>query len=349
MATQSKQVFLIFGDDSFLAELKCAEIIDSIRRSSAAPPLVQTVDCEEAQLGKLSEEISSLSLFGSTITVAKHFSISAGSKMLAELQSLFERPPMPGSFLILLPDRVDKRLRVFKTMLEQAYVYEIERLDHAGLVRWILKRFDELGKVASVQVAEALLELKGEVDTRMVDSEIQKLAAYTGERREVTPADVEAVVGRLPTDRIFELVGKVANKDRTGAMNVLQGLIEGGESPIGMVILLAREVRSLIQVHLYIKERAKRLRPGITYSEFARTVLEDFREWAQEMGISDKDGFFSQKPYAIYMRFVEAAGFELAHLIDLLDRLLEINRLLVSSSVDAKLLVEMLLASMGEE
>ncbi len=349
MTIQSKQLFLIFGDDDFLVERKCQEIVDRISSSAQAPLFVQTIDFEETEAAKLAEEFSTPSLFGSSITIAKRFSISAGSRIVSDIESIFENPLVPGKFLILLPERVDKRLKAYRLIAEQAMVLEIKRLDRDGLIRWIIGRFGELGKVASPQVAELLVELKGEEDTRLIASEIEKIVAYIGDQQEVTRADVEAVVGELPTDRIFELIAKVAKKDRLGALDAFDGLMQTGESPTGIVILLSREVRWLIQAHLYMMDRARKLRPSITYSEFSKSVLEDFIRWIEEVGISEKDTFIGQKPYAVYMRFVEAAGFRLDYLIDLLDRLLEINTLLVSTSMDPRVLLEMLFVSIGEQ
>lgn len=347
MSTQSKQIFLIFGEDEFLVERKCQKIVDSISSSLAVPPFLQVIDCGETQPGRLTEEVSSLSLFGCSVTIVKHFSISAGSRMLSEIESIFEIPLAPGKFLILLPERVDKRLKAYKLMSQKSCVFEIAKMDRNRLITWIIKRFDELDKKVSPEVAEILVELKGGEHTRLIDSEIQKIVAYIGEGKEVTPPDVEAVVGPPPADRVFELIGKVAKKDRLGALNALESLIETGESPIGIVILLSREIRWLIQAHLYLKDRSRRLRPDITYAEFHKTVLEDLRNWLEANGISEKGSLIGQRPYAIYVRFVEAAGFELEYLTELLDRLLEINTSLVSSSMDAKVLLTMLIASIG--
>jgi len=346
---QSKQLFLIFGDDDFLVERKCQEIVDRITSSAQAPLFVQKIDLEETEATRLAEELSTPSLFGSSIIIAKHFSISPGSRILSYIESIFENPVVPGKSFILLPERVDKRLKAYRLIEEQATVLEIKRLDRDGLIRWIIGRFGELGKVASPQVAELLVELKGEEDTRLIDSEIEKLIAYIGDKKEVARADVEAVVGELPTDRVFELIGKVAKKDRLGALDAFEGLMQIGESPTGIVILLSREVRWLIQVHLYLRDRARKLRANITYSEFSKSFLEDFGKWIEEVGISEKDTFIGQKPYAVYMRFVEAVGFQIDYLIDLLDRLLEINTLLVSTSMNPRVLLEMLLASIGEQ
>ena len=191
------------------------------------------------------------------------------------------------------------------------------------------------------------LDLKGEDDTRVLDSEVEKVSTYAGRRSRIEIADVEEVVGKTKTEHVFELIHQVTAGDVTSAFETFNGLLATGESPLGVVFLLAREVKALIQVRLFLRDSGIRLERDPGYNRFVRDLLPPFREWIEHNRVPERDTFIRQKPYAVYRRFVEAIGFELRRLVDLLDALVEINAALVSTSISPRILIENFILSMG--
>ncbi|MFC1800244.1 hypothetical protein ACFL2Z_04990 [Candidatus Eisenbacteria bacterium] len=64
-------------------------------------------------------------------------------------------------------------------------------------------------------------------------------------------------------------------------------------------------------------------------------------------GIDRGDALLRANPYFTYSRFKEGAGLKLEALIDLMDRLLEANAQLVSTSVNATVVLERVIAGVG--
>lgn len=348
MKSDLVDLFMVYGEDSFLVEQAVTRLVSRISAALGSDILVETIDCSEAEVESIIAEVLSPSLFArKRITILKHLSLTGKSRLNRMIENMLSEGIPQGQFLIIVPERIDKRLKVSKLLERKAEVYELPRLGHEGLVEWIMGRFRELDKVSNRNVAEMLLDLKGEDDTRVIDSEIEKIVTYVGNRRRIEVGDVESVTGKTSTEHVFDLIRKVASHDVAGALETLGSLLMIGESPIGIVYLLTREVKSLLQVHLFLKDTGIKIRSDLDYSSFAQTILPSFREWVEDSHLPQRDTFIHQKAYAIYRRFVEASGFSLSELVDLLDALIEINVDLVSTSMDARILIENFIISLG--
>jgi DNA polymerase-3 subunit delta len=341
-------IYLVFGNDDFLVEQTVHKTISYLRGSVKGDLTVEVIDCKETGTAGAIAEIQSPSLFSlNKVTVLTRFQLTTQSKLASELDASLDEGLAPGQFLILVPQKVDKRLRVVKSIAKQEGLLEIAGFDHDGLVTWIRERFADEGKPVSAGIAEALIDLKGEDDLRGINSEIEKIITYVGGRKKISLDDIEALVGRSKTEKVFELIGRVAAQSVGEALETLADLLETGESPIGIVFLLAREIRYLIQVRVFLREKNIKWRDGTGFPEFRSKVLPVFKDWAASSGIDERDTFVRQKPWAAYLKFREAAGFEIEGLIMLFEKLLQANALLVSTSMSPRVVLERFVASLG--
>lgn len=85
----------------------------------------------------------------------------------------------------------------------------------------------------------------------IMEREIEKLVAYTGDRDTITAADVEKVTTRSPEDRVFPLIDAVATGRADTAIQLLHETLAASSKPDGempkVLALLARHFRLLIQ------------------------------------------------------------------------------------------------------
>ena len=349
----SNGIYLIYGDDEFLVEEGLVKVLAAIRNKGYDDLTVETIDCKEQGTSEVMAEIASPTLFSTNkATVLRRFQLTGRDKLAKELEAQAAAGLAPGQFLILMPDKVDKRLRIVKAIKSKDGLLELNTLNHDGLVDWIVTRFREEGKSASADVAESLLDLKGEEDPkgqvmRALNSEIEKLVVYSGDAGEVTQDDVDAVVGRSRTERVFELVECVLLKEVGEALDTLNDLLEGGESAIGIVLRLSREIRWLIQIHLFLRSDEVRWDESMSFAAFRSGVLSAFKAWVEERGIPPEVTCLRQHPYAAFQKFKKGGGFRLDDLMTLLERLLEANQALVSTSKEPKVLLEQFVTTLG--
>jgi len=248
-------VYLIFGEDEYLVEQGLHRVLSRLRHQGAGDLAVEVVDCKEAGLAGVAEEMASPSLFSANkATVLKRFRLAGESKLTSELGQFLASGLPPGQFLILLPEKVDKRLKVVKSIANEGEVLEFNRLSDEGLREWILERFKEEGRTASRRVAETLIDLKGD-DLRTLDSEVEKAVTYVGSSKRVTQKDIEALVGRSRIEQAFELVTYVLLRRVGEALATLRDLLEANQSPVGMVYRISAAVRGLLIMNLFCHDR----------------------------------------------------------------------------------------------
>lgn len=332
----TRNVYLVFGSDDYLVDLRVAEIVSGLVHNVGEETAVEHVDCEEAGLDGVIQEIVSPSLFSmNRITVLRHFRLTAENKLAREIERYLASGLAPGQVLIIQASKVDKRLKLAKTVEADGASEEVKPLGPSEVRPWIVKRFKEHGKTAGAGVAELLLDLKGE-DLRAIESEIEKAVTYVGDRQEVTEADIRSLVGRSRTERIFELVKHVLAGRAGKAIETVADLLDTGDSGTRIVTYIGREVRWLVQIKLFVRSRPGLWDAGMTFQEFNRITLPAFKAWLSAGKIPEAQSFLHQKPYAGYLKFKESLNCDLGTLIDMLERLVETNRFLVSMSVQDK-------------
>ncbi|MFQ5695710.1 MAG: DNA polymerase III subunit delta [Terriglobia bacterium] len=77
--------------------------------------------------------------------------------------------------------------------------------------------------------------------------ELEKLRAYAGEKETITSADLAALVSPARRFKVFDLADLLAERRRGEALLLLRQLLEAGESPVGIVGLLAWLYRQLLE------------------------------------------------------------------------------------------------------
>jgi DNA polymerase-3 subunit delta len=339
-------IYLVFGDDEYLVEQGLAKTISRIMASTPEEPAVEIVDCKETGIAGAIQEIASPSLFSvNKISVLKRFNLTGG-RLAAELEGFVRTGLAQGQFLVLVPDKVDKRLRIVKSIRAGGGLVEVPRLSQEGLVRWVRDRFEQEGKPVSTGQARTIIDLKGD-DLRGIDSEIEKILTYVGQAGKVTDEDIAVLVGRSRTEKVFDLIRQIALREVSAALETLADLLNIGESPIGIIFLLSRQVRWMIQARLFITSAGIAWDDSIDSGRFAKTILPRFKAWVDENGIPPADTFLRQHPYAVFWGFKESGGFDVDGLISMLERLLEANAMLVSTSAKAEVVLERFVASLG--
>jgi DNA polymerase-3 subunit delta len=78
--------------------------------------------------------------------------------------------------------------------------------------------------------------------------EVEKVAAYVGDRAVVTPADVAAVASRLGEASIFTLVDAVGGGQMATALRALHDNLATHE-PLQVLFMIARQFRLILRAH----------------------------------------------------------------------------------------------------
>lgn len=91
--------------------------------------------------------------------------------------------------------------------------------------------------------AAALLVDRCRQERLLLRGELDKLANYVGERREIEAADILAVVGKTSEESVFELLDAIGKREAGEALRLARECASRGEEPLAVLGLLARQVR----------------------------------------------------------------------------------------------------------
>lgn len=243
----------------------------------------------------------------------------------------------PGHVLVIASGKVDGRLPLVKklaaagrrvtTALEKEGQWDAQRLVLGPVLGALLagtgKRVDRAGEAR-------LAQLVGE-DARALASEVQKLAAYVGDRKVIGAADVDAVVTRVAADPFFALGNAVEARDLAGALGVLVRSIADGASPFMILGSLAGTVRRLVAE----RERGRR--------SAGERRIGDFDEWQALVLPSIPEGELGgKKPYGFWMKYQASMRFSRGELLDALAGLAEAD-VAMKSGQDGRIRLERVL------
>jgi len=127
---------------------------------------------------------------------------------------------------------------------ELARVGEFRRLYENEIPAWVVKRVQRMGKNIVPEAAELIHTYVGR-SLREIQNEIEKLCIYIGERSTIHADDVNHVVGLSRQFNIFELQKAIGQQQLPRAAEILENMLQAGESPVGVVVMLTRYFQKL--------------------------------------------------------------------------------------------------------
>ena len=153
----------------------------------------------------------------------------------------------PSACFVFVEDEVDKRSRMFKNVKAAGRVVEFARQNEKVLTQWILGRLKREGKNITQSVMQQFLNAVG-TDMEYMDKELEKLLCYCMDKDVIEAADVAAVCVEQTSNKIFDMVHAVAEKDQKKALNLYYDLLALKEPPMRILFLIARQFKILLLV-----------------------------------------------------------------------------------------------------
>jgi len=196
----------------------------------------------EQSLGRLLDDARTFSLFadkrlivGFNAEAALPRNVAASSPDSDALSRYFERPT-PGVVVLLESTRYDWSDRDDKARLERAQKF------FAAVPETVkFERFTAGEALAAAQVLAKRLDLRIETDVlaelvemlgndvSRLSNDLEKIALYAGDEREITRAEIELLVPEARQRGMFEFSDALAHKDRQRALEILDTLALSGE------------------------------------------------------------------------------------------------------------------------
>ena len=360
-ARQANPLVLVCGDDDFKVGQRAREIHQRWCAELGGMDH-ETIDANvnnggEAlkALGRLREALQTLPFFGGGKAIwfkncnflAEERSATADvTATLADLAEELKAFKWDNVRLIISAVAVDKR-RVFYKTLEKIGEVEVHAGWSADKGDWTdqaemaaRKRFRDLGKQIS---EEALAELVSRVGPhpRQLETEIEKLTLYAGERPAVGLEDVEAVTSRNKTARAFALGDALGDRDLPRLLRRLdedlwEAKLDPSKSEIGLLYGMISKVRSLILLKEMLREGW--VRPGAgNYAAFKAQLEGVPRDQLPE---DKKYNPLAINAFVLFKALPQVRNYTEEELVRAMELMLQCNQRLVSSSLDEQLVLQ---------
>jgi DNA polymerase III subunit delta len=163
-----------------------------------------------------------------------------------KLISTYMQKPSGTSCLVLASSKFTSTNAVIKSWSKLCRALEAKPLYDNHVPPWIRSHVKERG-LTIADDAINLLQMNAGNSLRRLASEIDKIELVLKDRREVAVEDVESVVGASKEFNVFEFADAVSDKNQPKSLRILHRLLELGESPIGMLVMLNRQYTIIVK------------------------------------------------------------------------------------------------------
>ncbi len=185
---------------------------------------------KDIDLKTVCDELRTISMWGDRRLVVVEDADEFVSANRVGLEKYLEKPA-PKSVLVLLVKSWPKTTRLVKAVSRVGLDLQCEELTSGELLRWLVENCqDEFGKQLTRDAAMLMVESAG-TDLSLLDQELSKLAAYVGDRRQIDPEDVRAIVGGWKAETTWAMTGAVRDGKLGLALVCLDKLLVAGEAP----------------------------------------------------------------------------------------------------------------------
>jgi DNA polymerase-3 subunit delta len=316
-SSSGRSYYLVLGPEQYQCRLAVDLIKGKLMDPEAAAFDYCTYSAKDTPVERIFETANTFPMLSKRrvvlVTELEKLAESEHEKLLQSLDSL-----PPRSMLVLVAEELDHRKKLYKTIRDRGCIAEFPRLKGSALERWVETFVRENGFQISASTTGKIVNLAGS-DLQSLAGELEKLFLFAGKEKKVTDASVDDLVRSSRQHGIFELIDAIGRRDRAGALDSLSNLLGMGEYPLVIVTMMARHSRQV----LVVKECLQR-------------------------GMNNRAaGAEAQIPPFILDKFIrQSRAMDLETVRRMHTGLYDIDRRLKSSSVDARILLEVFICAL---
>ncbi len=250
-----EQLYVLWGEEDYLRE-SFYEELKKLCHISSSDFNYHRLNGAALDLQALSQAIDAVPFMGEhSLVELRNFDVNACKEDKAErLKEIIADLPEYVTVVFLLPTgyEPDGRLAAMKTLKKLGTAIEFTSQPQGLLIKWIVRRFEAMGKTIGQKDCEKLIFISGDLMTGLIP-EIEKIGCFTSENA-VTSQDIDAVAQKIPEASVFEMTDKLADKNYDAAASLLGELLQSGEHPIKILAMIGFQMRRLYTARIALDE-----------------------------------------------------------------------------------------------
>ncbi|GAB6100236.1 DNA polymerase III subunit delta [Halanaerocella petrolearia] len=319
-----ESIYLAYGEDEYLLEKFVDRFITSFVDDEFRDFNLNVIKQENNLVGQLVNAAETLPFMTDKRIVVVH-TYDLFTKQVKDinlLYNLLDDFPETTILLFVSYKKPDKRLKLYKKVNKIGEILEFRSLKYKKLDRWIKKRVQQEGYQIKFKAIK-LLEEAFNNDLQRLQSELEKIITFVGDKNTITKSDVAAVISRdwlVKDNIIFDFVDAIGHQNTSLALELLNNILEEGTEPKQILGMIARQIRLMLQTKLLSQQ-------GLTVKEIAKEL--------------------NQHPYPIEKCLKQSRNFSVSSLEEALERLAETDYKLVTGA-DQEFELELLVIDLKE-
>lgn len=239
-------IYFLFGDEPYLLNQCVRRFKYSVLDESTMDFNFSLFYAADAEVETIKDAVETLPVFTSQRLVILKNAHELKDAELLQLEPLLENP-VPSTVFVILADKIDKRKRAIKLLLDHAFCVEFKKPYENQVPQWIMHLAQNVGLKITNDAIHRLYRLVGN-NLSELENQIFKIQDYIGTKLTIEIGDVNAVVCFSREESVFDFTKAIGQKDRVKALEQLVSLMDQGQSEAGIVALLARHMRVLLTV-----------------------------------------------------------------------------------------------------
>jgi len=257
----SAPVMLLYGDSEILKQRATRVIIDARLTPEQRADGLSSLAAGEHDPRQLAAQLGSRSLLASErVFILKRVDdLNADDQRL--LAAALERLPDTTAVVMTCAETgKGKKPKVVKELAEVAkqrgQIAHIIAPEKDALSRWIITETEQYDRAITPQAVQLLRELTDD-DVDMLVGEIEKVATYIGDRRQIQQTDVETVGFSSQQGDIWKMMDAIGNRQPAQALQELEQALPPGPvrgEALGLLGMISRQLRLIWQTRVAARE-----------------------------------------------------------------------------------------------
>lgn len=250
-------VYLWHGEDKFLLKEAVQVLKNSFLVADPSGSGIESLPGKEAPLAQVIEYANTVSFFAKRLLVIEDIPYFQDNLSI-NLDSLYAylASPNPDTCLLLLAEHVHRGRKLYKLIEQNGVILEfaVPKSSQDWLM-WMKDAVRGCGKRMSSEVMLFFLDWAGH-NTGVVSRELDKVAAYVGEREDIGKDDIREIVNRTVEATVFELVDAIAARSAEDALNKLHEVLRA-EHHLKVLTMIVRQIRLLLAARSWRRQGGK--------------------------------------------------------------------------------------------
>ena len=222
-------VYVISGKDAPLVNDTCDKLLHGLVPAEERTTGLLTLEADKTSVSEVLDELRTLPFLTTRRVVVLRDADKFISNNRDQLEHYFESPS-PTGILVFTVSNFDSRTRLAKKLPEVGQLITVTAPTGRDLPPKISEYAAETsGKKIDAQAVYLLIELLGE-DLARLYSEIDKLAVFAADRKQITIEDVQLLIGHNRIYNTFNIIDSVISQDIAAAVDQLRRLFEQDRS-----------------------------------------------------------------------------------------------------------------------